>query len=148
MVQDVVAQGSTTITVNPRPAITVSASPTTICSGNSSTLLVTGPAGTTYNWDNGHVGSSQSVSPTITTIYTVTATASNSCQTIDQITINVNPSPTYSASLTNPTCGNLNGQIVLTVNNGTLYTVILLIMGLLVKQVERFQDWEQAHITS
>ncbi len=113
------AQGSTTITVNPRPAITVSASPTTICSGNSSTLLVTGPAGTTYNWDNGHVGSSQSVSPTITTIYTVTATASNSCQTIDQITINVNPSPTYSASLTNPTCGNLNGQIVLTANNGT-----------------------------
>lgn len=83
-------QGNTatqTITVLPLPTITTSASNTLICNGSSAALLANGA--TSYTWSNGQAFQAASVSPTITTTYTVTGTGSNGCKNVAFITITV-----------------------------------------------------------
>ncbi len=58
----------------------------TICLGSSATLTPTG-SGLTYNWSNGSVGSPITVSPTVTTTYLVTATASGGCSDTSHATV-------------------------------------------------------------
>jgi gliding motility-associated-like protein len=92
------AQLCVTITVNPVLQV-VALSDQGICPGdpaNISALANGGDGNYTYTWDNGlGVGQLQTVSPAITTIYTVTA--SDGCETPDataSVTITVNPLPT------------------------------------------------------
>ena len=86
-----------TVTVNPLPPVTASASPTSICSGDNSTLTASGA--TTYTWDNGlGAGQSHTVTPTSTTTYTVTGTDANGCTNTSSVAITVNPTPTVTAS--------------------------------------------------
>ncbi len=78
------------ITVNPAPNIIVSASPTTICVGQNSTLNASGAS--TYLWNPGAlVGSPVIVSPAVTTTYTVTATSVAGCTNTAQVTVTVQP---------------------------------------------------------
>ena len=96
--------------------ISSTATPAAICFGASSTLNVSSTGGTgtvTYVWDNGlGSGSSHTVSPTATTIYTVTATDANGCTGSTQVTVTVNPLPTATASSNSPLCE--NGTLLLT----------------------------------
>src|SRR5690606_5776084 len=86
------AQGCTatdaiTITVTPAPALSVNATELTICSGESTTLSVSGAGN--YSWNNGlGNGASHIVSPSSTTTYEVTGTQ-GSCSTTESITITV-----------------------------------------------------------
>lgn len=91
--------GSTTsasvfVTVNPLPTISAS-NDATICDGNSTTISASG--GVSYSWDNGVNGSSQSVSPSASTTYTVTGTDANGCSNTDAVNVTVNPTPTANA---------------------------------------------------
>lgn len=62
------------ITVNPLPVVSASASPTLICPGGTSTLTSSGLS-LSYNWQPGNLsGNSVTVTPTSSTIYTVTGT--------------------------------------------------------------------------
>ncbi|WP_264521058.1 T9SS type B sorting domain-containing protein [Flavobacterium sp. N1994] len=68
--------------------LNVSASPTTMCSGSSTSLSASGSTGT-YNWTSLPVdaslsatGSSQNVSPTQTTTYTVTSASNSTAELI------------------------------------------------------------------
>ncbi|MBR3799245.1 MAG: hypothetical protein IKK36_10075, partial [Bacteroidales bacterium] len=76
--------------------VTASAAPATICNGSSSELTAsaTGNSGTmSYAWSNGESGATVSVSPTVNTTYTVTATATvGGCiaTTTKQVTVAVN----------------------------------------------------------
>jgi PKD repeat protein len=91
-----------TITVNPLPTVTTTASNTTICAGNSTTLNASGAS--TYNWMPGNLtGSSVTVSPTSSTTYTVTGTAANGCTNTSTRTITVNPTPTVTTTASNTT---------------------------------------------
>lgn len=56
----------------------VSTSTNYLCSGNTATLTASG--GSYYTWTPGGNGASISISPTITTSYTVVGTATNGCQ--------------------------------------------------------------------
>ena len=86
-----------TITVNPLPTISASATLSTICSGSSTTLL--GSGGVSYNWMPGSLsGASLIVSPTSTTTYTLTGTDLNGCSNISTVTITVNPLPIVNAN--------------------------------------------------
>jgi hypothetical protein len=86
-----------TVTVSPSPTVTVSAAPASICYGGSSTLTASGAS--TYVWMPGSLtGSSVSVSPGVTTTYTVTGTNGSGCTDTAQITIIVNPLPTVTVT--------------------------------------------------
>ena len=77
-----------TITVNALPAVTVN-SPT-ICAGQTATLTASGAS--TYLWSTGSASSSITVSPAVTTNYTVTGTSSG-CSSPTITTVVVNPLP-------------------------------------------------------
>jgi hypothetical protein len=79
------------INVNPSPTISIAASQTAICSGNSATLTVNGA--NTYTWSNSSTNSLIAVNPNTTTTYSVTGQTGNCLNSIVQ-TINVNPLPT------------------------------------------------------
>jgi PKD repeat protein len=88
---------SITIDVVVSPTVTANANQTTICLGDVVELSAGGA--TTYSWDNGlGAGAVQSVSPTTTTIYTVTGVNGGNCSNTANVTITVNESPVVSVN--------------------------------------------------
>ena len=85
------------ITVTENPTIAINASESDICEGQSATLMTTVMGGTgpyTITWNNGlGSGSSQTVSPLVTTIYSVTVTDNNGCTGTEEYELTVNPAP-------------------------------------------------------
>ena len=108
-----------TVTVNPVPVITPAANPINICTGQSTTLTASGAA--TYTWSNGFNGSTQTVSPTVPTTYSVNGTAPGGCvnPTPFTITVNVTPTPTITVASTTVCIGN---PATLTASGATSYT--------------------------
>ncbi|WP_317899392.1 T9SS type A sorting domain-containing protein [Aurantibacillus circumpalustris] len=99
------------ITVSSVPSQTLNVNgKTTICIGESTKLTISGAS--TYSWSTGVVGSSVSVSPTVTSVYTVTADMS-SCIISKTVQVTVNKclgidSQTYNSLIDlfpNPTRG-------------------------------------------
>ena len=81
---------SAAFTVNPLPTISISASSTSICAGDSVTLTASGAgAGGSYLWGGGQTANPLIVTPGTTTTYTVTGTDANGCQNTasQQITV-------------------------------------------------------------
>lgn len=97
----------------------ISGSPLAICSGNNSTLTASG--GGTYLWNTSATTASITVSPTITTIYTVTVTNSNGCTAVDTETITVTAQPTASITATSSTICS-GSSTTLTANGGSNYS--------------------------
>jgi len=86
-----------TVSVNPLPTLTVSPASPTICAGQAATLTVTGV--TSQTWAPGaQTTASISVTPTTTTVYTVTGTNAAGCANTTMATVNVNPLPTLTAT--------------------------------------------------
>ena len=94
-----IGTSSTTLTVNSLPTVTANASPLAICIGETSTVSVIGAS--TYIWDKNVTGTSSSVNPTGTTVYSVTGTDNNGCKANSSITVTVNSLPTIVA-ISNP----------------------------------------------
>lgn len=69
-----------------------------LCPGTSVTLTTDGVSG--INWSTGGTGTSVVVSPTATTIFTVSATTSANCVGYTQVNLLVNPNPTVSITST------------------------------------------------
>ncbi len=92
------AVGNVTVTGNSAPPVTgLTANKIKICKGTSATLTASG--GVTYNWGNGLTGngSTQVVSPTVTTTYTVTAVGANGCVSQNPATITIEVSEPFTA---------------------------------------------------
>lgn len=77
------------------PAVGLSANPATICSGGSSTLTASGAA--SYSWSVGGTGTTKTVTPALTAVYTVTGTT-GFCSATATVNVNVNPTPTVTAN--------------------------------------------------
>lgn len=78
------------LTVNPNPTVTASASKTLVCKGEVVTLNGTGAA--TYSWTGGlGAGATVTVSPALNTLYTytVTGTDANGCTNKSSVTLDV-----------------------------------------------------------
>ena len=86
-----------TVTILSLAKIGVAASPSVICYGQNSTLSASGALSYTWN-PSAATGSVIIVSPTVTTLYTVSATNSNGCVNTRTISITVNPLPTLSVA--------------------------------------------------
>lgn len=79
-----------TITVNPLPSVSLSSSSLQICTNESANLTVSGAL--TYVW--GHSSSTStllSVSPSVSTVYSVTGTDANGCENTATLTLLVDP---------------------------------------------------------
>ncbi|MDP3143820.1 MAG: hypothetical protein Q8N66_00335, partial [Bacteroidota bacterium] len=110
--------------VNPIPSLTVSATPTAICSGNSTTLTGVASGGGPFIsvWNPGAVfGNSVVVSPSTNTTYTWSVQNSFNCNNSQTITINVTISPTVIASASNNTICS-GSSTTLTASGATTYT--------------------------
>lgn len=108
-----------TITVNIGVSdIQVTASDTTICNGESTTLDAIGAS--IYNWNSGQTDSSIVVSPASNTTYIVTGTDATGCEDIDTIDIFVNPLPNVNLAATpSAICG--GDQSVIVANGANTY---------------------------
>ncbi|MEI6673337.1 MAG: T9SS type A sorting domain-containing protein [bacterium] len=93
-----------TVNVKFKPSLTVIATPTTICPGDS-TLLSALSNANTYLWNNGNTTPTLYSSPfnnsliPVTISYTVTVTGSNGCQNNGIVSFTVNPKPNVTLSL-------------------------------------------------
>ncbi len=97
-------QASVLLDINTLPTINLSASPNPVCSGETSNITTTLTGGSVpfmFSWDNG-LGNAQNptVNPLVTTTYTLTVTDNNGCTSQESITLNVNDSPTVTATAT------------------------------------------------
>ncbi len=105
-----------TVIVNENNAATTSADQE-ICIGYSADLTADG--GVAYLWSTGDESSDLTVTPSQSTIYTVTVTDANGCTDIAETTVNVNPSPDGSAGEDQSLC--LGDEATLTASGGSSY---------------------------
>ncbi|HYG52803.1 MAG TPA: PKD domain-containing protein, partial [Flavobacteriales bacterium] len=96
-----------TVTVNAKPAVSVSASAGEICPSGSSTLTASGA--TSYTWSpttglSSGTGTPVTATPASTTTYTVTGTNAAGCQNSAVIEIEVLDPPTASATVGSTLC--------------------------------------------
>jgi hypothetical protein len=91
---------SVTVTVNPFAVINITPTAPQICLGSTVTLTASGAD--TYNWSGLGAGVSHNVSPTATTIYTVTGTDVNGCSGTASVTVTVNSFAVISVNPSDP----------------------------------------------
>ena len=98
--------------------VTVSSDNDTICQGQE--VVLTASGADSYSWDNnGETSPSITVTPDVTTTYTVTGTHSDGNITEAEITITVNETPTANAGQDIETCQGI--AVTLTASGGTSY---------------------------
>ncbi|MBA4239429.1 MAG: hypothetical protein C0448_01795 [Sphingobacteriaceae bacterium] len=107
-----------TITVLPLPTLTVTGN-NVVCSGNSTTLTVTGA--NTYTWSAGFFVPTISIAPSASTNYTVIGKDANNCTNMTTYSVTVNPLPTLTIS-TNSTALCIGESSVLNINGANTYT--------------------------
>lgn len=101
-----------TLNILPLPTVSITSPTTTICAGNS--VLLTGNGANTYSWSTSAVINSITVSPSVTTTYTLYGVDANLCENSSTINITVNALPNVSlTAATNTACVN-SGTILLT----------------------------------
>ena len=116
------------VTVNPATPVTTAVTNALICEGASTQISATSTnAGYAYVWMPGNLtGATQTVSPTATTQYTVTATdATTGCVAVATVTVTVNALPSdLDVTEDAEVCANGNA-VALTVTGGVTNNVIL-----------------------
>lgn len=106
------------VNVNPNPAVTINGD-SSICVGEVTTL--TASQNVNYLWNTGEQTQSINVTPTLTTVYTVTVVNTNGCISTTSDTIFVNPLP--NASFTSDVVCNGNPTTLVstsTISQGTI----------------------------
>jgi hypothetical protein len=130
------------VIINPGPQLTITPSSGSVCAGQNVTLIAQGAI--SYTWSNSSNNSSITITPTVTSTFSVTGTSSNGCTTTIPQLINVNPSPTvFIISSSNTICfgtsatlnasgainytwstGSNNSQITVSPITNTIYTLV------------------------
>jgi len=107
------------ITVNPLPVITITATPKdSICQGGNVTLTASGA--TSYSWSNG-ITNAVAFSPATSNVYQVTGTDANGCSNSSQVPIVVNNLPAITGAVSPQTVCK-GGSVTLNGYGGTTYT--------------------------
>lgn len=109
---------TTQVVVNGLP--TVSSTSATICRGNSGSITASGAS--TYTWNTGAISNSITVSPTVTTTYTVTGTNANGCSNSAVGQVSVNALPSIAINSGNPVSICNNQTVTLSGSGGITYT--------------------------
>lgn len=106
------------IIVQQSPTITISGN-NTVCNNAQEVLTASGAA--TYSWNTGATTSSIVVTPSVTTVYSVTGTGANSCVAMNQYTMNVLSSPTVQINGSSLTVCPHQTVAISAVGNGNLF---------------------------
>ena len=80
-----------TVSVKPLPLVMINSNANSICLGQSLTLIASGAS--SYYWNNGNAQSSITISPSLTTNYSVIGVDVNGCQNQSSLNIKVNVLP-------------------------------------------------------
>jgi hypothetical protein len=91
------ASGFATVTTLSSPSMTVVANPTSICPGFNSSITVSGANSYTWTAPASNLNAI-TVSPSVTTIYTVSGTGTTVCNGVKTVTVNVFATPTIVAT--------------------------------------------------
>lgn len=105
--------GTVPVTVNQPPVVTIS-SVSSICRGQSATLNANGAS--TYSWSTSSTSSAITVTPSVSTSYTVIGTNASGCKDTSSYTVNVIVTPTLSVSGPSVVCS--GNDITLTASGG------------------------------
>lgn len=106
----------------------VTASPSvSVCNGNSTILVASGPAGQTYSWlpNNTLTGANTAnptATPTATTTYSVTATNQFGCTATDSVLVQVTIAPPIVASNDTALCNGGSATLMVTGSASTTYS--------------------------
>lgn len=117
---------STIVTVVPKPVINLSSSPSTsICIGNTTTLTASGSY-TLFTWSSPTVtASSIAVSPSVSTVYTVSGSGTGGCATSSIVAVTVNQNPTAVTSNTMASCSSCpDGAVSVNVTGNGPYSYL------------------------
>jgi len=104
----------------------VTASPdVSICNGNNTILIASGPNGNTYSWTpsgslTGANTANPTASPTVTTTYVVTSTNTNGCTAADSVVVTVTSAPPITVSNDTALCS--GGSVTLTASGANSYS--------------------------
>ncbi len=107
-----------TIFVSPVPTVVLTAPAQTVCEHDN--LVLTSGGAITYTWSDGSTGLSATITPTSSTIYTVTGTDINGCTGTNSILITTLTSPTVSV-FANPPVVCAGNQVLLNANGAVFY---------------------------
>jgi len=115
------------IVIYPLPTETVTPSSSTICSGNSVSLSVSGSGVTGYTWIpatglSATTGTSVTANPSSTETYSVVANSINGCKDTVTALVTVNPTPTIIVSPGSPTICPGNSVTLTAASTATSYT--------------------------
>lgn len=101
--------GTISIGIISQPTLMISPTSPSVCTGNSTTLTASGSAGS-YSWSTGATTASVSVSPTVSTNYTVTG--ANACGTASTVaSVFVTGAPVLTLPTSTTVCG--SGSVTL-----------------------------------
>lgn len=106
------------VVVNTTPTVTAITNPTAICSGSSATITASGA--TTYSWNTGATTAAITVSPGVTTTYTVTG-SNGSCSGTRTVSLIVNTTPTV-ITVSSPTAICSGSSSTITASGATTYS--------------------------
>jgi len=101
------------LTVNPVPVINIASTESILCEGQTATLSANGA--NTYSWSTGSNNSNIAVSPTVTTTYTLSATAANGCSNTASYTQSVS----ICSGISEAVAGNVELLLFPNPNNGS-----------------------------
>jgi len=111
------SRAAITVTVNALPTVSAGSN-VSICTGKSTVLTATG--GTSYKWSNSITTAANTVSPTVTTTYSVTGTNANGCSATASAIVTVNSIPTVTLTASSGSICN-GASSVLTAAGATTY---------------------------
>jgi Secretion system C-terminal sorting domain len=129
------------VTVNASPSVSASTSNSMICSGES-VVLTASTSATSYTWNTGATTMSVSVSPTVTSTYTVNVSNAAACVASSTIMVTVSPCTGINEALANsisvypnPTSGIVNVILTSELSKNSILEVYDALGKLVVKQV-------------
>jgi gliding motility-associated-like protein len=116
------ATASKVINIYPTPVLNTVVNPSAICLGDTAIITVTGASNCT--WTGSYLFANATndsiwVSPSVTEVFTVSATASNGCTGTQTATVNVNVLPVANAGADETICNGAN--VTLNANGGSTY---------------------------
>lgn len=108
-----------TVTVNPLPNAVVNPASASICPGEAVTLIANG--GTNYLWNTGATTASITMTPNVTTTYSVDVTDANGCSATVSSTVTPYPNPIANITPSGPTIFCQGNSVALTANSSSAY---------------------------